>query len=222
MQKIVRVAPSILAADFSRLGEEVSAVTEMGADFIHLDVMDGHFVPNLSFGSDIVKGLRSYSDLPFDVHLMIKNPEQYIDAFVDAGADWITVHPESTPHIHSVLQKIRQAGLKAGIALNPGTSIDTLDGVIDIIDLILIMTVNPGFGGQSFLNDQLQKISKTRSKIDKISALIQLSVDGGINLKTARLAIEAGADILVAGSAIFKQNGIRYSESIEKLRNLCS
>ena len=221
MQKIVRVAPSILAADFSRLGEEISAVTEMGADIIHLDIMDGHFVPNLSFGSDIVKALRVHSDLPFDVHLMIKNPEQYIDAFVDAGADWITVHPEATPHIHSVLQKIHEAGVKSGIALNPGTAFEAIDGILDVIDLILIMTVNPGFGGQSFLNSQLQKISKTRSKIDEMSLSIELSVDGGINAKTAKLAVEAGADILVAGSSIFKQSGIQYSESIEKLRNLC-
>ncbi|MBH69060.1 MAG: ribulose-phosphate 3-epimerase [Rhodospirillaceae bacterium] len=219
MQKNIRISPSILASDFSRLGEEVKDISRMGADFIHLDIMDGCFVPNLSFGADIVKAVRPHSHLPFDVHLMIDSPERYIQSYVDAGADIITVHPEATFHIHSTLQKIRETGTKVGIALNPGTSIQVLDGIADLIDLILIMTVNPGFGGQSFLNSQLRKISDVRLKIDELKQPIDLSVDGGINRETAKLAIEAGANVLVAGTAIFRANGRPYSETIDKLRN---
>ena len=210
----------MLAADFSKLGDEVQSVSEMGADFIHLDIMDGHFVPNLSFGADIVRGIRAYSNLPFDVHLMITNPEIYISSYVDAGANLITVHPESTSHIHSVLQQIKKSGIKAGVALNPGTPIEVLDNIIDIIDLVLVMTVNPGFGGQSFLLSQLAKISKIRSIIDKENYSIDLSVDGGINAKTAALAIDAGANVLVAGTSIFKSKDKTYLESINRLRNI--
>ena len=220
MKKNILISPSVLAADFSKLGEEIQLVSEEGADLIHLDVMDGHFVPNLSFGADIIKAIRGFSNLPFDVHLMIENPEHYIDAYVEAGANFITVHPEATPHIHSVLQKIHKAGVKAGIALNPGTPIEALENVIDIIDLILVMTVNPGFGGQSFLSSQLPKISKIRTIIDDGCHSIDLSVDGGINPITAKLAIDAGANILVAGTSIFKAGDETYSKSIKRLRNL--
>ena len=220
MKKNILISPSVLAADFSKLGEEIQLVSEEGADLIHLDVMDGHFVPNLSFGADIIKAIRGFSNLPFDVHLMIENPEHYIDAYVEAGANFITVHPEATPHIHSVLQKIHKAGVKTGIALNPGTPIEALENVIDIIDLILVMTVNPGFGGQSFLSSQLPKISKIRTIIDDGGHSIDLSVDGGINPITAKLAIDAGANILVAGTSIFKAGDETYSKSIKRLRNL--
>ena len=220
MKKNILISPSVLAADFSKLGEEIQLVSKEGADLIHLDVMDGHFVPNLSFGADIIKGIRGFSNLPFDVHLMIENPEHYVDAYVEAGANFITVHPEATPHIHSVLQKIHKAGVKTGIALNPGTPIEALENVIDIIDLILVMTVNPGFGGQSFLSSQLPKISKIRTIIDDGGHSIDLSVDGGINPITAKLAIDAGANILVAGTSIFKAGDETYSKSIKRLRNL--
>ena len=220
MKKNILISPSVLAADFSKLGEEIQLVSEEGADLIHLDVMDGHFVPNLSFGADVIKGIRGFSNLPFDVHLMIENPEHYVDAYLEAGANFITVHPEATPHIHSVLQKIHKAGVKTGIALNPGTPIGALENVIDIIDLILVMTVNPGFGGQSFLSSQLPKISKIRTIIDDGGRSIDLSVDGGINPATAKLAIDAGANILVAGTSIFKAGDETYSKSIKRLRNL--
>ena len=209
MKNNILISPSVLAADFSKLGDEVQSVSEMGADFIHLDIMDGHFVPNLSFGADIVRGIRPYSNLPFD-----------ISSYVDAGANLITVHPESTSHIHSVLQQIKKSGIKAGVALNPGTPIEVLDNIIDITDLVLVMTVNPGFGGQSFLLSQLAKISKIRSIIDKENYSIDLSVDGGINAKTAALAIEAGANVLVAGTSIFKSKHKTYLESINRLRNI--
>ena len=220
MENNILISPSVLAADFSKLGDEVQSVSEMGADFIHLDIMDGHFVPNLSFGADIVRVIRPYSNLPFDVHLMITNPEIYISSYVDAGANLITVHPESTSHIHSVLQQIKKSGIKAGVALNPGTPIEVLENIIDITDLVLVMTVNPGFGGQSFLLSQLAKISKIRSIIDKENYSIDLSVDGGINAKTAALAIDAGANVLVAGTSIFKSKDKTYLESINRLRNI--
>ena len=220
MENNILISPSVLAADFSKLGDEVQSVSEMGADFIHLDIMDGHFVPNLSFGADIVRGIRHYSNLPFDVHLMITNPEIYIKSYVDAGANLITVHPESTSHIHSVLQQIKKSGIKAGVALNPGTPIEVLENIIDITDLVLVMTVNPGFGGQSFLLSQLAKISKIRSIIDKKKYSIDLSVDGGINAKTAALAVDAGANVLVAGTSIFKAKDKTYLESINRLRNI--
>ena len=220
MENNILISPSVLAADFSKLGDEVQSVSEMGADFIHLDIMDGHFVPNLSFGADIVREIRPHSNLPFDVHLMITNPEIYISSYVDAGANLITVHPEATSHIHSVLQQIKKSGIKAGVALNPGTPIEALDNIMDVTDLVLVMTVNPGFGGQSFLLSQLAKISKIRSIIDKENYSIDLSVDGGINAKTAALAIDAGANVLVAGTSIFKSKDKTYLESINRLRNI--
>lgn len=219
MDNTIRIAPSILAADFSRLGEEVAAVTEMGADLIHLDVMDGHFVPNISFGPDIIAAIRKYSNLPFDVHLMIEPVDGYIEAFVAAGSDILTVHAEAGPHIHGTLQRIRASGIKAGVALNPGTPIESLDYLWDQLDLILVMTVNPGFGGQSFIKNQLSKISAIREKINQLGYPVSLSVDGGVNKETGRQAIEAGADILVAGSSVFRLEGVSYSEAIEQLRN---
>jgi ribulose-phosphate 3-epimerase len=219
MDNTIRIAPSILAADFSRLGEEVAAVTEMGADLIHLDVMDGHFVPNISFGPDIIAAIRKYSNLPFDVHLMIEPADAYIEAFVAAGSDILTVHAEAGPHIHSTLQRIRASGIKAGVALNPGTPVGYLDYLWDQLDLVLVMTVNPGFGGQSFIKSQLQKISAIREQINQLDHPVSLSVDGGINTETGRQAIEAGADILVAGSSVFRLEGVSYSEAIEQLRN---
>jgi ribulose-phosphate 3-epimerase len=219
MDNTIRIAPSILAADFSRLGEEVAAVTEMGADLIHLDVMDGHFVPNISFGPDIIAAIRKYSNLPFDVHLMIEPADAYIEAFVAAGSDILTVHAEAGPHIHSTLQRIRASGIKAGVALNPGTPVGYLDYLWDQLDLVLVMTVNPGFGGQSFIESQLQKISAIREQINQLDHPVSLSVDGGINTETGRQAIEAGADILVAGSSVFRLEGVSYSEAIEQLRN---
>ena len=219
MNQSIRIAPSILAADFSKLGEEVTAVAEMGADLIHLDIMDGHFVPNISFGPDIIASIRKYTDLPFDVHLMIEPIDSYIEAFVAAGSDIITVHAEAGPHIHSTLQKIRALGIKAGVALNPGTPIEALDNLWDLVDLVLVMTVNPGFGGQSFIESQLLKVSALRKKINQLGHSVSLSVDGGINSETANKSVQAGANILVAGSSVFQLKGVPYSKAIEQLRN---
>jgi ribulose-phosphate 3-epimerase len=218
MNRSIRIAPSILAADFSNIGEEVKAMTEAGADYIHVDVMDGHFVPNLTIGPDIIKSMRPHSALPFDVHLMISPVDPSIDHYVKAGADILTVHLEAGPHIYRTIQKIKSAGIKAGLALNPGTPADAVDFVIADVDLILVMTVNPGFGGQSFIDSQLDKIRSLRNKIDVGTKPIDLEVDGGINFKTAPRTIEAGADILVAGTAAFAGGRQAYSANISKLR----
>ncbi|NIJ39744.1 ribulose-phosphate 3-epimerase [Sphingopyxis panaciterrae] len=214
----IRIAPSILSADFARLGEEVRAIEAAGADWVHIDVMDGHYVPNLTIGPMVVKALRPHSKLPFDVHLMISPVDHFLDAFAAAGADIITVHPEAGPHIHRSVQHIKSLGKQAGVSLNPGTPAKMLDYLIDDIDLVLIMSVNPGFGGQSFISSQLRKIEAVRKMIDKSGRDIRLEVDGGIDAATAPLAIAAGADVLVAGTATFKGGAGAYADNIRRLR----
>jgi ribulose-phosphate 3-epimerase len=218
MSQPVRIAPSILSADFACLGQEVTAVTEAGADLIHIDIMDGHYVPNLTIGPAVLKAIRPYSVLPFDVHLMIAPAEAYVKAFADAGADIITVHPDAGPHLHRTLQLIRSFGKKAGIALNPGTPLDVLDYVFDSIDQVLVMTVNPGYGGQEFIPTQLEKIRLLSEKIIKTEYNIEIEVDGGINSRTALQAIQAGATMLVAGSAVFSGGSQKYTENILALK----
>ena len=218
MPQRVRIAPSILSADFARLGEEVRAVTEAGADYIHIDVMDGHFVPNITIGPAVVKALRPHSTLPFDVHLMIAPVDPYVPGFAEAGADIITVHPESGPHVHRTIQLIKSLGKKAGLSLNPGTPVEALDFVLDDLDLVLVMTVNPGFGGQAFIEGQLDKIRAVRERISASGRAIDLEVDGGITAETASRARAAGADVLVAGTATFTGGRARYRENIDHLR----
>lgn len=217
-QKPTRIAPSILSADFAKLGAEVTAIDQGGADYIHIDVMDGHFVPNITIGPGVVKALRPHSDKVFDVHLMIAPVDPYIEAFAAAGADILSVHPESGPHLHRTLQSIRALGKKAGVVLNPATPASVVEPVMDLVDLILVMSVNPGFGGQSFIESQLDKIATLRGWIDASGRDIDLEVDGGINFDTAPQAIAAGADVLVAGTATFKGGPDQYADNIRRLR----
>lgn len=214
----MRVAPSILASDFSRLGEEVRAVTEAGADFIHVDVMDGHFAPNITVGPSVVRAIRNRSALPFDVHLMISPVDPYVEAFAEAGSDTLTAHPEAGPHLHRTIQLIKRRGARAGVALNPSTPVEAVRPVLDDVDLVLVMSVNPGFGGQTFLRGALKKIAAIREMIDAGDRDVDLAVDGGITAETAPLAVHAGADVLVAGTAIFGGGPEKYRENIQTLR----
>ena len=214
----VRIAPSILSADFARLGEEVRAISAAGADWIHVDVMDGHFVPNLTIGPMVVKALRPHSSLPFDVHLMISPADPYLEAFAEAGADILTVHPEAGPHLHRTVQRIKSLGKQAGVSLNPASPVSLIEDVLGDIDLILVMSVNPGFGGQGFITSQLKKIERLRRMIDDSGRAIHLEVDGGVDAGNAATVIAAGADVLVAGTASFKGGAAHYAANIAALK----
>ncbi|MCE7794654.1 ribulose-phosphate 3-epimerase [Salipaludibacillus sp. CUR1] len=214
---MVKVAPSILSADFAKLGDEIKDVEAGGADYIHVDVMDGHFVPNITIGPLIVNAVRPVTDLPLDVHLMIENPDQYIPLFAEAGADIISVHVETCPHLHRTVHMIKEAGVKAGVVLNPATPVESVRHIIQDVDLVLLMTVNPGFGGQTFIHEVLPKIREVKEMVAKLDKDIEIEVDGGVNAETAELCIEAGADVLVAGSAVYGKTD--RQKAIESIRS---
>ncbi|WP_462409230.1 ribulose-phosphate 3-epimerase [Neobacillus sp. Marseille-QA0830] len=213
---MVKIAPSILSADFSKLGEEITAVEKAGADYIHIDVMDGHFVPNITIGPLVVEAARPVTKLPLDVHLMIENPDQYIEAFAKAGADYITVHVEACRHLHRTIQNIKSFGVKAGVVLNPATPVESIQHVIRDVDMVLLMSVNPGFGGQKFIPEVLPKIKKVKELADQKGVAVEIEIDGGVNPETAKQCMEAGATVLVAGSAIYNQPD--YAEAILSIR----
>ena len=215
----IKIAPSILSADFSKLGSEIQNLEKAKADLIHIDVMDGHFVPNITIGPEVINKLRKYTSLPFDVHLMISPVHNFIKNFADAGADIITIHPEATNDLESSIKKIKSYNKKVGISLNPETPLDKLNNVLDKIDLVLIMSVNPGFGGQKFIENTLNKIKKLRLKIDQLKLKVEIEVDGGINFENSKSIIKAGADILVSGTTIFKSNDGNIKKNIEILKN---
>ena len=214
----IKISPSILSADFSKLGLEIASLEKAGADLIHIDVMDGHFVPNITIGPDIIKNLRKFSKLPFDVHLMINPVDKYIENFSNAGADIITLHPEATPDLAASIQKIKSLGKKAGVSLNPDTSTDKIEKVLSEIDIVLIMSVHPGFAGQKFIEHTLKKVKYLKAKIKEKKLKTEIEIDGGINFETAKMASEAGVNILVSGTTIFKENGGNLKKNIQLLR----
>jgi len=213
-----KIAPSILSADFSKLGEEILAVEAAGADWIHIDVMDGHFVPNITIGPGPIQSLRKITRLPFDVHLMIENPERYIDAFADAGSDVITVHVEAARHLHRIIAHIRERGIKAGVSLNPATPLVQVEPILNDVDVLLIMTVNPGFGGQKFINSALPKIRKAREMVNSTAPNVAIEVDGGVTLDNIKSIAEAGADIIVAGASVFGSGN--YGQTIKAMKTI--
>ncbi len=218
MTRAPLICPSILASDFAKLGQEVAAIEAAGADWVHVDVMDGHFVPNITIGPDVVKALRPHTTLPFDVHLMVAPVDPWLEAYREAGADILTVHPESGPHLHRTLGRIRQLGAKAGVVFNPGTPLGLLEDVIDLVDLVLIMSVNPGFGGQAFIDASYRKIERARALLDAAGSQAHLQVDGGVTAANAAACVSAGADALVAGTAVFRGGPDAYAANIAALK----